>query len=69
MVFLNFSSRTSLALRIIESLSNKERLDSREKVQILLGYIRPLLEDSTADLLQGIFATLVVRHVFPANRT
>ena len=47
MVFLNFSSRTSLALRIIESLSNKERLDSREKVTILLGYIRPLLEDST----------------------
>ena len=47
MVFLNFSSRTSLALRIIESLSNKERLDSREKVQILLGCIRPLLEDST----------------------
>ena len=47
MVFLNFTSRTSLALRIIESLSNKERLDSKEKVQILLGYIRPLLEDST----------------------
>ena len=47
MVFLNFSSRTSLALRIIESLSNKERLDSKDKVQILLGYIRPLLEDST----------------------
>ena len=50
MVFLNFSSRTSLALRIIESLSNKERLDSREKVQILLGYIRPLLEDSTDNI-------------------
>lgn len=47
MVFLNFSSRTSLALRIIESLSKKEKLDSKEKVQILLGYIRPLLEDST----------------------
>jgi len=47
MVFLNFSSRTSLALRIIESLSQKEKLDSREKVNILLGYIRPLLEDST----------------------
>ena len=47
MVFLNFTSRTSLSLRIIESLSNKEKLDSREKVQILLGYIRPLLEDST----------------------
>ena len=47
MVFLNFSSRTSLALRIIESLSQKEKLDSREKVQILLGYIRTLLEDST----------------------
>ena len=47
MVFLNFNSRTSLALRIIESLSNKEKLDSREKVQILLNYIRPLLEDST----------------------
>ena len=47
MVFLNFSSRTTLALRIIESLSHKEKLDSREKVQILLGYIRTLLEDST----------------------
>ena len=47
MLFLNFSSRTSLALRIIESLSHKEKLDSREKVQILLGYIRTLLEDST----------------------
>ena len=47
MIFLNFTSRTSLALRIIESLSQKEKLDSREKVQILLGYIRTLLEDST----------------------
>ena len=46
MVYLDFSSRTSLALRIIESLSNKEKLDNSEKVNILLGFIRPLLEDS-----------------------
>ena len=45
MVYLDFSSRTSLSLRIIESLSNKE------KVNILLGFIRPLLEDS-ADTIE-----------------
>jgi len=47
MVFLNFSSRTSLALRILEALAVKEKLDTKEKITILLGYIRPLLEDST----------------------
>jgi vacuolar protein sorting-associated protein 35 len=47
MVFLDFSSRTTLAIRIIESLNNKEKLDSTEKINILLGFIRPLLEDSS----------------------
>ena len=51
MVYLDFSSRTSLALRIIESLSNKEKLDNKEKVNILLEFIRPLLEDS-ADTIE-----------------
>jgi len=51
MVYLDFSSRTSLSLRIIESLSNKEKLDNKEKVNILLGFIRPLLEDS-ADTIE-----------------
>ncbi|MCQ2819080.1 MAG: vacuolar protein sorting-associated protein 35 [archaeon] len=47
MVFLDFSSRTTLAIRIIESLNNKEKLDSTDKINILLGFIRPLLEDSS----------------------
>lgn len=47
MVFLDFSSRITLAIRIIESLNNKEKLDSTEKINILLGFIRPLLEDSS----------------------
>ena len=51
MVYLDFSSRTSLSLRIIESLSNKEKLDNKEKVNILLEFIRPLLEDS-ADTIE-----------------
>ena len=46
MVYLDFNSRTTLAIRIIESLSNKEKLDSTEKINILLDFIRPLLEDS-----------------------
>ena len=36
MIYLDFNSRTTLAIRIIESLSNKEKLDSTEKVNILL---------------------------------
>ena len=51
MIYLDFSSRTTLAIRIIESLSNKEKLDSTEKVNILLDFIRPLLEDS-ADTIE-----------------
>ena len=49
MTYLDISSRTTLALRIIESLVNensKEKLDTAEKVSILLDFIRPLLEDS-----------------------
>ena len=51
MIYLDFNSRTTLAIRIIESLSNKEKLDSTEKVNILLDFIRPLLEDS-ADTIE-----------------
>ena len=36
MIYLDFNSRTTLAIRIIESLSNKEKLDSTEKVNIFL---------------------------------
>ena len=51
MIYLDFNSRTTLAIRIIESLSNKEKLDSTEKVNILLDFIRPLLEAS-ADTIE-----------------
>lgn len=54
MGYLDFSSRVSLSLRIIESLVNgstssteAEKLDTVEKVSILLDFIRPLLADST----------------------
>lgn len=46
MIYLDYSSRTNLSIKIIESLSNKEKLDSTNKVTILLEFIRPLLEDS-----------------------
>ena len=50
MNYLDFSSRSTLSLRIIESLvngSSLERLDTVEKVTILLDFVRPLLADST----------------------
>jgi len=50
MGFLDFSSRTTLSLRIIESLvsgSSKEKLDTSEKISILLDFIKPLLLDSS----------------------
>lgn len=52
MSFLDYTSRTTLSLRIIESLSNcanlnKEKLDTTEKISILLDFIEPLLADST----------------------
>jgi len=49
MDYLDFSSRSTLALRIIESLvgvNTKEKLDTVEKMNILLDFIRPLLIDS-----------------------
>jgi vacuolar protein sorting-associated protein 35 len=50
MSYLDFSSRSTLSLRIIESLvngSSVEKLDSVEKVTILLDFIKPLLADSS----------------------
>jgi vacuolar protein sorting-associated protein 35 len=50
MNYLDFSSRSTLSLRIIESLVNGscfERLNSVEKVTILLDFIKPLLVDSS----------------------
>ena len=49
MGFLDFASRSTLSLRIIESLvngSSKEKLDSVQKINILLDFIKPLLVDS-----------------------
>ena len=49
MSYLDFPSRSTLSLRIIESLvngSSLEKLDSVEKVNILLDFIKPLLCDS-----------------------
>lgn len=53
MSYLDFSSRSTLSLRIIESLVNGssiEKLDSVEKVTILLDFIKPLLADSNDGL-------------------
>jgi vacuolar protein sorting-associated protein 35 len=50
MTYLDFSSRSTLSLRIIESLvngSSLEKLDSSSKVSILLDFIKPLLFDSS----------------------
>jgi vacuolar protein sorting-associated protein 35 len=60
MSYLDFSSRSTLSLRIIESLvngSSLEKLDSVEKVTILLDFVKPLLADSSdaADLDQYQF--------------
>lgn len=49
MIHLDFSSRSTLSLRIVESLINgttKEKLDNIEKVEKLIGFITPLLQDS-----------------------
>ena len=49
MNYLDFSSRSSLSLRIIESLvsiNSKEKLDTPEKIKILLDFIKPLLVES-----------------------
>ena len=52
MVFLDSYSRTNLGLKIIESFVNgtsKEQLDSVEKVQMLLTFIKPLLEEEVEE--------------------
>jgi vacuolar protein sorting-associated protein 35 len=51
MNFLDYSSRTTLSLRIIDALTNaanqnRERLDNGEKISILLDFIKPLHSDS-----------------------
>ena len=49
MKYLDYSSRSSLSLRIIDSLVNGTSLvkvDSSEKISTLIDFIRPLLEDS-----------------------
>ena len=47
-LFLDYSSRKNLALKIIQSLyksQSKEKLDSLEKMQKLLKFIKPLIAD------------------------
>ena len=49
MVFLDYTMRKNLGLKIIESLykgQSKEKADSLEKVQKLLKFIRPLIADA-----------------------
>ena len=49
MLFLDYRSRKNLALKMIYSLvseNSKEKLDSTEKIQKLLKFIKPLIEDS-----------------------
>lgn len=58
MTYLDFSSRTTLSLRIIESLVNensREKLDTIEKVSILLDFIRPLLLDSNDSIESDVY--------------
>ena len=49
MRYLDYASRATLSLRIIDSLvneSSKVKLDNSERVSSLMDFIRPLLEDS-----------------------
>ena len=49
MRYLDYASRATLSLRIIDSLvsqSSSVKLDNSEKVSALMDFIRPLLEDS-----------------------
>ena len=49
MKYLDFSSRTTLSLRIIDSLVlgvSGVKLDNGEKMSVLIDFVRPLLEDS-----------------------
>ena len=49
MRYLDYASRATLSLRIIDSLVNESstvKLDNSEKVSALMDFIRPLLEDS-----------------------
>ena len=49
MRYLDYASRATLSLRIIDSLVSKSssvKLDNTEKVSALMDFIRPLLEDS-----------------------
>ena len=49
MRYLDYASRATLSLRIIDSLVNeksKVKLDNSERVSSLMDFIRPLLEDS-----------------------
>ena len=49
MKYLDYASRATLSLRIIDSLVNESstvKLDNSERVSALMDFIRPLLEDS-----------------------
>jgi vacuolar protein sorting-associated protein 35 len=61
MQYLDFASRSTLALRIIESLINSEKniketvLNSVERVNILLDFIKPLLIDTSDTIESDIY--------------
>ena len=49
MRYLDYASRATLSLRIIDSLVNEKasvKLDNSERISALMDFIRPLLEDS-----------------------
>ena len=53
MVFLDYNTRKNLGLKIIESLyrqDSKEKLDTLEKMQKLLNFIKPLISTTEANL-------------------
>jgi vacuolar protein sorting-associated protein 35 len=70
MEFLDYSSKSTLALNILDSLSNKgvegrvkETIDSVDKVNALLAYLRPLTEDkedNDVDAMQFKYEQLAV---------
>ena len=77
MVFLDFINRKNLGLKIIASLyksQSKEKLDSVEKVQKLLNFIRPLIADAEDALEEDVYTfeneqNEVSKMIFAINST
>lgn len=58
MNYLDFSSRATLSLRIIDSLvsgNSKEKLNTVQKINTLLDFVRPLLADSSDTIESDVY--------------